>query len=139
VTQPSAARQGGVFALIGIVATGVHVVVALTARTALALNPLMANFIGYACAVSVSYLGNAHLTFGRPARDAGQFTRFLFVSLLGLALNQAIVHLLVDRAHLPFWLALGPVVVLVPLLSFFLMKLWAFGGRARRSGAVLRR
>jgi len=129
VTRPSTARQGGAFALIGLVATGVHVAVALTARTALRLDPLIANFIGYACAVGVSYVGNARLTFGRSARDAGQFARFLLISLLGLALNQAIVHLLVDRGHWPFWLALGPVVVLVPLLSFVLLKLWAFAGR----------
>jgi putative flippase GtrA len=136
VTRSSTARQGGAFALIGIVATGVHVAVALTARTAFSLDPLVANFTGYACAVGVSYLGNARLTFGRSARDAGQFARFLFVSLLGLALNQTIIHLLVDRAHWPFWLALGPVVVLVPLLSFLLMKLWAFAGGARQARAA---
>jgi len=139
VTQPSTARQGGAFALIGIIATGVHVVVALTARTALGLDPLVANFTGYACAVAVSYLGNAHLTFGRSARDVGQFARFLFVSLLGLGLNQTIVHLLVDRGHWPFWLALGPVVVLVPVLSFLLMKLWAFGSGGRQGELRLRR
>ena len=128
------ARQGGAFALIGLAATLVHVIMALGARSGLHLEPLAANFVGYGCAVGFSYIGNARLTFGKPARDAGQFSRFLLVSLLGLALNQAIVHLLVDRAGWPFWLALGPVVLLVPLLSFLLLKVWAFGGRGRRAG-----
>ena len=129
-----AARQGGLFALIGVIATGVHVVTALAARTGLQLEPLTANFVGYACAVGFSYVGNARLTFGRPTRNMGQFIRFLVVSLVGLALNQTIIHLLVDIAGWPFWLALGPVVVLVPLLSFVLLKVWAFGERGFRAG-----
>lgn len=128
-----AARQGGTFALIGLIATGVHVVTALVARTGLRLEPLQANFVGYACAVGFSYVGNARLTFGRPTRDIGQLTRFLVVSLVGLALNQAIIHLLVGIAGWPFWQALGPVVVLVPLLSFGLLKIWAFGERGFRA------
>jgi putative flippase GtrA len=134
VNGAATARQGGAFALIGLAATCVHVIMALAARSALHLEPLAANFVGYGCAVGFSYIGNARLTFGRPAWDAGQFSRFLLVSLLGLALNQAIVHLLVDRAGWPFWLALGPVVVLVPLLSFVLLKIWAFGERGLRRG-----
>jgi putative flippase GtrA len=120
------ARQGGAFALIGVLATLVHVVAALSARAGLGLEPLAANLVGYVSAVGFSYLGNARLTFGRPFRDAAQFVRFVLVSLLGLGLNQAIVYLLVERAGWPFWVALGPVVVLVPALSFALSKLWAF-------------
>lgn len=134
MTGAETARQGGAFALIGLAATLVHVVTALAARSGLHLQPLSANFAGYGCAVGFSYIGNARLTFGRPTRDAGQFSRFLLISLLGLGFNQAIVHLLVDRAGWPFWLALGPVVVLVPLLSFVLLKIWAFGEPRPRAG-----
>lgn len=134
MTGAETARQGGAFALIGLAATVVHVTTALAARSGLHLQPLTANLVGYGCAVGFSYFGNARLTFGRPARDAAQFSRFLLISLLGLALNQAIVHLLVDRAGWPFWLALGPVVLLVPLLSFVLLKVWAFAERGRRAG-----
>jgi putative flippase GtrA len=120
------ARQGGAFALIGLLATLVHVAAALGARAGRGLEPLAANLVGYISAVGFSYLGNAWLTFGKPFRDACQFGRFVVVSLLGLGLNQAIIYLLVARAGWPFWAALGPVVVLVPALSFALSKLWAF-------------
>ncbi|UTP38819.1 hypothetical protein M9M90_16560 [Phenylobacterium sp. LH3H17] len=37
----------------------------------------------------------------------------------------ALVYLLVKRPGWPFWLALVPVVLAVPALSFALSKLWA--------------
>ncbi|WP_332774123.1 GtrA family protein [Phenylobacterium sp.] len=120
------ARQGGTFVIVGVAATLVHVAVALAAREALGLAPLNANLAGYCAAVGVSYLANARLTFRRPSRNLAQFGRFLAVSLLALGLNQALVYLLVERAGWPFWLALVPVVLAVPTLSFALSKLWAF-------------
>jgi putative flippase GtrA len=126
MSLPGVAREGATFALIGVGATLVHVTAALAARAGLGLPPLSANLVGYACAVGFSYVGNATLTFRKPSRDARQFARFVAVSALGLVLNQSIVYLLVNRLGWPFWLALGPVVVLVPALSFVLAKLWAF-------------
>ena len=43
-----------------------------------------------------------------------------------LALNQAMVFLLVEGALWPFWAALIPVVTVVPVVSFILSKLWTF-------------
>lgn len=120
------ARQGGTFILVGAAATLVHVAVALLTREGLGLAPLNANLAGYGAAVGVSYLANARLTFRRPSRNLAQFARFLAVSLLALGLNQGLVYLLVERAHWPFWLALVPVVLAVPALSFALSRLWAF-------------
>lgn len=123
------AAQGLTFAAIGVAATLVHLAVAMTASEVLGLVPLLANFAGYACAVSVSYLGHARLTFGTPARDGRQFLRFATVSLLGLATSQAIVYGLADVAGLPFGLALAPALIIVPAMTFVLSKVWAFRRR----------
>jgi putative flippase GtrA len=131
MSLPRLAREGGLFAVVGAAATLVHLIVALTASGLWGFPPLTANIVGYLAAVSVSYLGNAVLTFRRPTRDAAQLLRFVVVSVAGLALNQATVYLLVERAGWPFHLALGPVIVLVPSLSFLLSKFWAFGRAAR--------
>jgi len=128
VSGSDLARQGGAFVVIGLLATGVHVGSALLAKQA-GLSALNANLVGYCVAVGVSYVGNARLTFRRPTRDLGQFIRFLTLSLTALGLNQALVYLLVERAHWPFWLALGPVVIMVPAISFVGSKLWAFAAR----------
>lgn len=122
----SLARQGAIFAAVGVAATAVHVVVALATRELVGLSPMQANFVAYLCAVGVSYFGNARLTFLKPARHAPQFVRFVVVSLGGLAANQAITWLLVNRLGWPFWLGLAVVVVVVPGLSFVAARLWAF-------------
>jgi putative flippase GtrA len=129
VTRRVLARQGFAFILVGAIATAVHVVTALAAHHLGGIEPLPANFIGYVCAVGVSYLGNARFTFGRPALHGGRFVRFAVISASGLAANQAITWLLVGRLGLPFWAGLAVVVVVVPALSFVAARLWAFRTR----------
>jgi putative flippase GtrA len=120
------ARQGALFAMVGVCATAVHVIVALATREGLGLGPMQANLVAYACAVGVSYVGNARFTFLRPTLHAPQFVRFVVVSLAGLAANQAITWLLVNRLGWPFWLGLAVVVVVVPAISFLAARAWAF-------------
>ena len=120
------ARQGGTFLVVGAAATLVHVAIALLASETLGLPSLSANLAGYCAAFGVSYLANARLTFRRPTRNLAQFARFLSVSLIALALNQALVYGLVEKAGWPFRFALIPVVLVIPVISFALSKLWAF-------------
>ena len=119
-------RQVPLFAVVGVAATLTHVIAALAARELGDLSPLAANFVGYACAVGVSYLGNARFTFRRAVLHGPQFVRFVVVSLAGLALTQGLTWLLAERAGWPFWMALAVVAVAVPALSFVLQRVWAF-------------
>lgn len=119
-------QQVPLFAIVGAAATATHVVAALAAREWAGLSPMAANFVGYLCAVGVSYLGNARFTFRRAVWHGPQFMRFVVVSLLGLALTQGLTWLLVERLGWPFWAGLGVVAVAVPALSFALQRLWAF-------------
>ena len=119
-------HQAPLFAVVGLLATATHVTVALIARSLFRLTPMEANFAGYLAAVSVSYLGNARLTFRRRARDGGQMLRFAVVSLCGLALTQGLTWLLVTRAGWPFGVGLAVVAVAVPAFSFVLSRVWAF-------------
>jgi len=119
-------RQVPVFALVGLASTATHVGGALIARIALGLDPLAANLGGYLCAVGVSYLGNAWLTFRRPAARAAQALRFFIVSLAGLALGQGLTWLLSGQLGWPFPITLAVVVLAVAALSFTLQRVWAF-------------
>jgi putative flippase GtrA len=124
-------RQGGTFLVVGLAATAVHAAASLAARDLGHLVPMMATTVGYLCAVGVSYLGNARITFGRPVLHGAQFARFLVVSLIGFAANLAITHVLSDRLHWPFPATLGIIVVVIPALSFTASKVWAFAERER--------
>lgn len=127
-------RQIATFGVIGVVATGTHATAALLANHQLGLKPIVANFVGYLCAVSVSYFGNARLTFGRRAMHGPQILRFILVSLAGLALSQALTFICTELLHLPFKIALIPVVTLVPIFSFVLSKIYAFADPAAPRG-----
>ena len=74
-------------------------------------------------------MGNALWTFGGQGQGAPTALRFLAVSLLGLALNQSIVHITVNMLDWPFAIALAVVVMVVPITIFALSKLWAFRSR----------
>jgi len=125
-------RQGGTFLIVGLAATAIHALASLGAKEAFHLSAVGATSVGYVCAVGVSYRGNARFTVGRPVMDAGQFARFLVVSLIGFAANLAITHWLADRLGWPFPATLAVIVVVIPALSFTASKLWAFA--ERRSG-----
>jgi len=120
------ARELIVFVLVGGAATGCHYLTALAAHDILGIEPFWATFVGYACSVGVSYLGNALFTFRRPALHGPQFVRFVTISLAGLAINQGVVYVGSHMLGWPFWAALIPVVVIVPAATFTLAKFWAF-------------
>lgn len=124
-------RQLGWFAVVGVTATATHTCAALVAHHYAGLAPLTANLVGYASAVMISYLGNARLTFGRPAADKAQFVRFIVISLLALGLNQLSVYYCTQVIGWPFAWALAIVAVIVPLFTFVMSKLWAFASPAR--------
>ena len=119
------------FGLVGGVATITHVATALVAHDYGRFAPLTANFSGYVCAVLVSYFGHARLTFQRPALQGQQFARFVITSLSVLVLNQLIVFVGVNLIHAPFAWALVPAVIVVPVVTFAISKLWAFADSAR--------
>ena len=119
-------REGGVFIVVGVVATACNYVAALAAQHWLGFGSLLAGLAGYASAVGVSYFGNALVTFRRPALHGPQFLRFMTISLAGLAINLALVFTGTRLFGWPLWRALIPVVLIVPAATFVMAKFWAF-------------
>ena len=120
------ARQAVRFAVVGGGATVTHVAVALALTDAAGLRPFTANLGAFLVALLVSYFGNHAWTFSASGGHARHFPRFAAVAVPALFLNQAIVHVLVDRLGLDFRLALVFVVLVVPALSLILNRLWVF-------------
>ena len=117
------------FAVVGGLATLVHLAVGLGLAEGLGVAPWPANLAAFSTAVFVSYFGNQHWTFGSRNRGLGRLPHFLAIALLGLALNQALVYALVDRLGWRYPAALAVVVTVVPLLSFVLNRTWVFAAR----------
>jgi putative flippase GtrA len=125
------------FAGVGGLATGVHVLCALVLRHLVPVSEQEANLAGFAAAVLVSYVGHARFTFGVDMRSGSQFLRFVALSLLGLATSSSTVWIVSTHLGFSFVSAMAAVAILVPGLTFLVLRLWVFGGEASRWGAGL--
>ncbi len=117
-------RQVSMFALVGLLATAVYLLVANGLIFLTRIDAKWASVIGYGSGMVISFAGQSRLTFGVRNADRGHITRFVIVSAAGLLVSYFSV-LLVSKAlglH-PAWATVVTVAV-VPLASFFAMKLW---------------
>jgi putative flippase GtrA len=114
------------FALVGVLATVLHVAVAMVCVTKIALNPLVANFFGFTVATLWSFFANWAWTFEKKTAVGNSAHKFLILSLCCFLLSELIVFVAVSQMNLPMWAAMLPVVVLVPSLSFVGSKFHVF-------------
>jgi putative flippase GtrA len=114
------------FGAVGIAATLTHVAIVLVLVEGGLARPFSANVVAFAAAVFVTYFGNHAWTFRLAGGHARHFPRFLPVALSGLALNQAIVYLIVDVLAWDYRISLALVVTVVPAITFVLNRQWAF-------------
>lgn len=120
--------QYGRFVAVGLGATIVHVLVYATTIELLDLPPLLANTLGFAAGVNLSFVGHRRWTFRREAPAAGRCSllRFWTVALLGLALNTAFVQLVTGTLMLRYVWSIPLIAGVTPLLTFTLSRSWAF-------------
>ncbi|MBB5497642.1 GtrA family protein [Paraburkholderia sp. MM5384-R2] len=112
------------FGASGVIATGLHVCIALTLIADAGMSPPWANAIAYTWATAASYLLNTFWSFSAlPALlNAG---RFVVVSLGGLT-STALVSHLTQLAGGPPALGIALVVCVVPPLTFVAHRCWTY-------------
>ena len=115
------------FALVGGAAAGVHFCTVLLLVQGGNWSPLIANVLAFLTAFQVSYWGHKVWSFKQQDTSHAQsLPRFFLVASASFVLNEFLYFLLLRYTHLPYWLALGMVLVAVALLTFFASKAWAF-------------
>lgn len=114
------------FAVSGGLATGTHALVFVTLIEWLAVRPLFAAGVAFVLALFVSYGMNYHWTFSVSGPHRIMLPRFFLVAVSGLLLNLGITYAVVDVAGYWYGYALLLVVLLVPLMTFVLSRLWVF-------------
>lgn len=118
-------RQIAFFGLVGILATFIHVALALSLITYTEINPYLANALGALSALGVSFFGNSHLTFLYRGSVSRAFLKFLAQSGISFALTNIILFG-VEKSGWPEWSYAAIVVAIVPPTSFLFAKLWVF-------------
>ena len=126
-------RQAAKFATVGGGATAVHLVTALALNSLVQVSPLRANFMAFLVASFVSYIGNWYWTFGGNGPHVFSVPRFAALSLACFGVNQAIVFGVVELLHQPLWIAMVPVVIVIPAFGFWLSKTKIFSNADERT------
>lgn len=119
-------RQLMKFVTVGGGATALHLLTALALNSLVQIAPLRANFAAFLVASFVSYMGNCYWTFDGTSRHVFSFPRFAALSLSCFGVNQAIVYGVVELLGQPLWLAMVPVVIVIPAFGFWLSKTQVF-------------
>lgn len=112
------------FAITGVLATILHIMVATWFITKWLFLPSFANGIAFATAASFSYVMNTRWSFSSKV-TVGNIARFTVVSIVGLSLSMGISGL----AHLyglHYFYGIMLVVFIVPLVTFLLHKVWTY-------------
>jgi putative flippase GtrA len=119
--------QYGRFVLVGIGATAIHVLIYSGSIELLGAAPLLANALGFASGVNVSYVGHRRWTFrGTASGGRRSLVRFWAVALFGFALNSAFVQLVTGTLQLHYGWSVPLIAGVTPVLSFAISKWWAF-------------
>jgi putative flippase GtrA len=112
------------FGLVGVANTGVHAVIVITLMEVFAPPAFVANGVAFFFANLMSYALNSRFTFRIPLSFLG-YRRFLFVSLVSLALTLLITSL-VELIGWHYGIGLALAILVVPVLNYLVMKIWAF-------------
>lgn len=123
--------QGLRFGIVGLLATGVHVLVFVGCIELLHMAPLWANFPAFLVALLSGFVGHFTWTFRMHERGLqdnwkAALLKFLTVSVFGLGLNTLVVFLVVNLSGLPYPYAVLLMVTVVPATMFVLQKYWTF-------------
>jgi putative flippase GtrA len=122
----------GRFAGVGTLATVVHVSAAFLANQSGAAAPMIANTVGFACAIAVTYLGNFYWTFPDGGSHIQSVQRFSVMAGLTLLWTSSVVYIANDVLGWPFIAALAIILTTAPPANFVLSQLWVF--RQDRTG-----
>ena len=124
---PDHGRSVSWFTIIGATAALVHYVVAVGFESGLSVAPAWANLFGFLLAFPVSYLGHTRFSFASSnTKHTQALPRFFAVAVAGFFGNQLLVLTTLHFSHLPFWLVLGVVMVIVAISTYLLSRYWAF-------------
>lgn len=94
-----------------------------------AADPNLAFAIAFVIASGVGFVLHGQWSFkGHGGRDRAhvRLAQFFVSNIIGFALNQMFVWLVRKHFGLPFWVEAIPIMVVTPLVSFFLNRKWVF-------------
>ncbi len=124
----AALQPAGRFAIVGLLASAVHLAVATTLIT-LGLYVLAANVVGFLVALGVSLVGHHSFSFRSRAPFLQGARRFIPAALAGFLANNLVLALLVATTGDAYaWVNVALAIFVIPPATFCYAYLFAYRG-----------
>ncbi len=140
-TLKSVCRQFGTFALVGLTGTALHYSLLYLLVEFGGVGPLVASGCGALIGLLVNYFLNHGLTFKSDQSHYRAFPKFVLIASIGLAINLALMALLVNRLQIYYMLAQVLVTGVVLVWNFLANRFWTFrmdsSGEGNFSGSAM--
>ena len=114
------------FALVGIVATCVHISIVWALIEQFGIETLLANLIAFLTAFIVSFTGQYQWTFRSSRNWRSALTRFFPVSSLGFLLNNIVLIIILDLGFMSDAHAAMISACIIPVVTYMAGRFWAF-------------
>lgn len=136
MTSSKTAKEAVLFAIVGLAASALHFLIAISLIERLGITAWLANLGAFAAAFPISLIGHALFTF--KAADYGRdhwvtqaaTRRFFMVTCLGGLIIEAGVIVFAEILGAPHRIVIGGMIVFSATATFLLGKFWAFRGRS---------
>lgn len=119
-------RQFLRYAAAGAIGTAVQYVILVVLVEGLRVHPVAASTVGAIAGACVNYGLNHRITFASNASHARAFPRFAAMAAGGLALNAAVIAVLVSAAHANYVAAQVAATAAVLAVTFLGNRRWTF-------------
>lgn len=121
------------FASAGALGTVAHYLVLLGLVSIFSSRPVAASILGSLAGAIVNYLLSHHWIFRSERKHSETLSKFVAVGGLGLALNAAIMYLLVTIADMHYLLAQVAATGIVLFWNFLGNRFWTFADDAKNT------
>ena len=116
----------GRFALVGMLATTVHISIAWLLIVHAGFYPVTANFLAFLCAFMLSFSGHYYWTFYSRVDRTQALRRFFVISGTALIVNNIVLVSLLSADFIAPVLATICAVFIIPFFTYILSRLWVF-------------
>ena len=116
----------GRFSIVGVATTILYFILSNLLIHFKVASPMVCSSVVYGMLVIASFLGHSKFTFNVNHQNTNQFTKFLILSVCGIALSNLIIFVSSDLLSLQPFIAIFLVTMIIPFLNFFLIKFWVF-------------
>ena len=118
------------YIIVGGAGTAIHLAILTLSVELFAIDAVIGSVIGFVGALLVSYLLNHYWTFQSRRSHLSSLSRYVTVSLLGLALNTGMMYVLINIFKLWYFAAQLCVILVVPAVNFLLNSNWTFSSKS---------